>query len=70
VYLSTPRPLGFPVLEDQQCAGALMWSCVTLVYLVPAAILTVRLLGVRNSQPTQFIEPPSLATPPHQKQPS
>jgi hypothetical protein len=27
----------------------LMWTCVTIVYLVPTAILTVRLLGVRNS---------------------
>jgi putative membrane protein len=63
VYLSTSRPFDFSVLADQQCAGSLMWSCVTLVYLVPAAILTVRLLGVRHPHPSQFIEPPSLATP-------
>jgi len=34
-----------PALEDQQCAAALMWTCVTIVYLVPAAILTMRLLA-------------------------
>jgi putative membrane protein len=47
VYLSMPRHFGFSVLEDQQCAAALMWTCVTLVYLVPAAILSTRLLSPR-----------------------
>jgi cytochrome c oxidase assembly factor CtaG len=49
VYLSTPRLLGFSVLEDQQCAAALMWTCVTLVYLVPAAIISAKLLAPRTS---------------------
>ena len=48
VYLSTPRPFGISPLKDQQCAGALMWTCVTIVYLVPVTILTVRLLAVRS----------------------
>jgi len=48
VYFSTPRLLGFSVLEDQQCAAALMWTCVTLVYLVPAAIISSRLLAPRT----------------------
>ena len=50
VYLSTPRPFAISVLEDQQCAGALMWTCVTIAYLVPATILTTRLLTARRSQ--------------------
>jgi len=45
VYFSMPRHFGFSVLADQQCAAALMWTCVTVVYLVPAAILSVRLLS-------------------------
>src|SRR5258705_3597644 len=49
VYFSTPRLFGFSVLEDQQCAPALMWTCVTLVYLVPAAIICSRLLAPRTS---------------------
>jgi cytochrome c oxidase assembly factor CtaG len=49
VYFSTPRLLGFSVLEDQQCAAALMWTCVTLVYLVPAAIVCSKLLAPRTS---------------------
>jgi putative membrane protein len=49
VYFSTPRLFGFSVLEDQQCAAALMWTCVTLVYLVPAVIISSRLLAPRTS---------------------
>jgi len=49
VYFSTPRLFGFSVLEDQQCAAALMWTCVTLVYLVPAAIISSKLLAPRTS---------------------
>ena len=48
VYFSMPRHFGFSVLEDQQCAAALMWTCVTLVYLVPAAILSTRMLSPRS----------------------
>jgi putative membrane protein len=54
IYLSTPRLFGFSVLEDQQCAAALMWTCVTLIYLVPAAILCSKLLSPRLSQEHNF----------------
>jgi len=49
VYLNTPRPFGISPLEDQQCAGALMWTCITFVYLLPAAMLTIKLLEARTS---------------------
>lgn len=48
VYFSTSQQLVFSVMEDQQCAAALMWTCVTIVYLVPAAILTTQLLSPRS----------------------
>ena len=48
MYFSMPRHFGLSVLEDQQCAAALMWTCVTLVYLVPAAILSTRLLSQQS----------------------
>jgi len=48
MYLSAPRHFGFSVLEDQQCAAALMWTCVTVVYLVPAAIISTKLLSPRS----------------------
>lgn len=56
VYFSMPRPLGFTVLEDQQCAGALMWTCVTLVYLVPAVILSTRLLSPKSYRPEKSLQ--------------
>ncbi len=49
VYFPPPRLFGFSVLEDQQCAAALMWTCVTLIYLVPAAIISLKLLAPRTS---------------------
>lgn len=48
VYFSMPRHVGLSVMEDQQCAAALMWTVVTFVYLVPAAILSTRLLSPRG----------------------
>jgi len=44
-YLSSSRMFGFSALGDQQCAAALMWTCVTIVYLVVGTILTMRLLS-------------------------
>jgi putative membrane protein len=48
VFFSMPRHFGFSVLEDQQCAAALMWAGVTLMYLVPASIVSTRLLSPRS----------------------
>jgi len=45
MYFSSSHLLGFSALVDQQCAAALMWTCVTIVYLVAGAILTMRLLS-------------------------
>ena len=56
-YFSMPRHFGFSVLEDQQCAAALMWTCVTLVYLVPAAILSTRLLSPRGFYQGNPVQP-------------
>jgi putative membrane protein len=48
MYFSSSHLLGFSPLVDQQCAAALMWTCVTIVYFVAAAILTVRLLSPQH----------------------
>jgi putative membrane protein len=45
VFLSYPCCFGLSALEDQQCAGALMWTCVTVVYLIAGAVFTARLLS-------------------------
>jgi putative membrane protein len=49
VFLSFPRSFGFSALEDQQCAGALMWTCVTVVYLIAGTVFTARLLSPHRS---------------------
>jgi len=56
VYLSMPRHFGFSAMEDQQCAAALMWTLVTLIYLVPAAILSTRLLSQRSFHPADAVQ--------------
>ena len=45
IYFSSSHLLGLSPLADQQCAAALMWTCVTIVYFVAGAILTMRLLS-------------------------
>ena len=45
IYFASSHLLGLSPLEDQQCAAALMWTCVTVVYFVAGAILTIRLLS-------------------------
>lgn len=53
-YLSSSHLLGLTALGDQQCAAALMWTCVTLVYLVAGAILTMQLLSRQNPREHEF----------------
>ena len=44
-YLSAPQILTTSPLQDQECAAALMWVSVTIVFLVPAAIITIQILS-------------------------
>jgi putative membrane protein len=44
-YLDMPRRFSISPLQDQECAGALMWICVTFAYMIPAVFLTTRLLS-------------------------
>jgi putative membrane protein len=59
VYLSTSGQSSLSVLADQQCAGALMWTCVTIVYLVAGAILSTHLLSPQISAAPE-IDPQNL----------
>jgi cytochrome c oxidase assembly factor CtaG len=45
VYLSGPDRFGLSVLRDQECAGAVMWLCVTIAYVIPAAVITTQVLS-------------------------
>jgi len=45
VYFSMPRHSGLSVMEDQQFAGALMWTAVTIIYVVAGIVVTTQLLS-------------------------
>lgn len=53
-YVRPPHVLHISPIRDQEAAGALMWVCVTFIYLVPAIVTTMRLLsssdrmGIKN----------------------
>jgi putative membrane protein len=44
-YFAAQRLLDLSPLQDQECAGALMWVSVTFIYLIPAVIITVQILS-------------------------
>ena len=58
-YLCTPHGAGFSAFEDQQCAGALMWTCVTVVYLAAGTIIAIRLLSPPGDARTCNVDWPS-----------
>jgi cytochrome c oxidase assembly factor CtaG len=57
IYFSSSHLLGFSPLIDQQCAAALMWTCVTIVYFVTGAILTMRLLSPQGFSQVGLVQP-------------
>jgi putative membrane protein len=44
-YISAPRVFGLSPLGDQQCAAALMWVAVTVIFLIPAVVVTLEILS-------------------------
>jgi cytochrome c oxidase assembly factor CtaG len=52
-YESVARPFGLSALNDQAAAGAFMWVCGSMVYLIPAIVIVAQLLsasgGSRNA---------------------
>jgi len=49
-YLSGNQHFEISPLQDQEYAGALMWVCVTFIYLVPAVVITTQLLSSPRPQ--------------------
>jgi cytochrome c oxidase assembly factor CtaG len=47
-YLTQPNPFGVSPVEDQMLGAVIMWVIGSVVFLVPAAVLTVRLLQPRK----------------------
>jgi putative membrane protein len=50
-YLSALPPFKISALQDQEWAGVLMWVSITFIYMVPALVLTVRLLSPAGLAP-------------------
>jgi len=48
-YQSGNRHSVISPLQDQEYAGALMWVCVTFIYLLPAVVITTQLLSSPRS---------------------
>ena len=57
-YLSTHHHAGRSALDDQQLAGALMWTVVTIVYFVAAGILSARLLSPQRITRGRVVQQP------------
>jgi putative membrane protein len=49
-YAEQPRMFGISALSDQAAAGALMWVFGSMVFLVPAMVITLRLLSPPRRQ--------------------
>jgi cytochrome c oxidase assembly factor CtaG len=43
-YAAVPRLWGIPALDDQAAAGAIMWVPGSVIFLIPVAVLVIRLL--------------------------
>jgi cytochrome c oxidase assembly factor CtaG len=54
-YLSGTRHFSISPLQDQETAGALMWVCVTFVYLVPAVVITTQLLSTSGARDSNLV---------------
>jgi putative membrane protein len=65
-YLSAPRVFDISPLQDQQCAAALMWVAVTIIFLVPAIIVTLHILSPQKGHivPDSFSEPDRIVSQP------
>jgi hypothetical protein len=46
-YAAVPRLFGLSAMNDQIAAGAFMWVMGSMVFLIPAMIITVHLLSPR-----------------------
>ena len=54
-YLSATPPFQISALQDQEWAGVLMWVSVTFIYMLPALVLTVRLLSPAGPTPKKAV---------------
>jgi cytochrome c oxidase assembly factor CtaG len=55
-YRSTPQLFSMAPLQDQECAGALMWVWVTFAYVIPAVAITVQMLSPASAQSPEIMK--------------
>jgi putative membrane protein len=48
-YISAPRMFAWSPLADQQFAAAMMWVAVTIILVIPAIVVTIRILAPREA---------------------
>ena len=49
-YLSAPKVFTLSALRDQELAAALMWTCVTFIFLIPAAVIAISILSPQRTR--------------------
>jgi putative membrane protein len=52
-YLSAPRLLNLSALQDQEFAAAFMWASVTVIFLVPAVVVTMQILSPQRAHSSE-----------------
>jgi cytochrome c oxidase assembly factor CtaG len=57
-YVGATQLFSMSPLEDQQCAGALMWVWITFAYLIPAVAITMQILSPLSAQSHKSVETP------------
>ncbi len=56
-YVTNPNPFGVSLVDDQTLGAVIMWIFGSLVFLVPAMLLTMRLLQGQGDTVPQFHDP-------------
>jgi putative membrane protein len=63
-YGEIPRPFGLSALNDQIAAGAFMWVCGSAIFVLPAVLITIQLLGASAKSATGVPSPRSFPVEP------
>ena len=50
-YLANPNPFGVSQVDDQVLGAAIMWVFGSIIFLVPAMVITLQLAGMRGGTP-------------------
>lgn len=54
-YGEIPRAFGLSAINDQAAAGAFMWVCGSMAYLIPAVLITIQMLEAPATSPSRLL---------------